>query len=424
MKKFIALFSVFIFVSSISAMGGDEGSMSALGLENRFGEYQKTKTKPELLIWASQNGLTRGVKQLIHEGVDLNTPDTQYNNTPLIWASLQGYIDIANVLVEAKADLDAQNDLGETALISAVKRGHLDIVNVLIKAKADLNAQNDLGETALIKARKMSKGDIAEVLTEAGANVGVQDVEGYTASSWCDALSDSSTEDSSSESDEVSETGVVDNVGWTPLMRAARDGDIEEVQRLLDISKIYIDYQDDTGLTALMLAASAGHKDVVQALLDAGADFDLESIGRSKALSLALGYGHKEAAQLLMGAKIKANKEKTSAEIETLLSKGGDVNFLGSRGFTALMKAAIMGNVDLVQRLLAASANPNIQTSDGRTALSFAKEHEQPEVENILNPLTDGYWLRKLNENRAAATAATLLAAAGSAYAWRRWMRR
>ena len=51
--------------------------------------------------------------------------------TPLQTAACHGYKDIAEILIAAKADLNAKNDKGETALKLAKSEGHKNIAKLL-----------------------------------------------------------------------------------------------------------------------------------------------------------------------------------------------------------------------------------------------------------------------------------------------------
>ena len=55
--------------------------------------------------------------------------------------------------------------------------------------------------------------------------------------------------------------------GTTPLIAAALEGNIEVVNRLLQNSKIDVNLQEKNGRSALMLAAAFGHFEVVESLL-------------------------------------------------------------------------------------------------------------------------------------------------------------
>ncbi|MFE5474839.1 ankyrin repeat domain-containing protein [Nocardia sp. NPDC056541] len=64
----------------------------------------------------------------------------------------------------------------------------------------------------------------------------------------------------------------LDEWGRTPLHYAARDGDLEAINRLLDAEDV--NAADHHGWTPLHFAAQDGHPAAIERLLDAGADID------------------------------------------------------------------------------------------------------------------------------------------------------
>ncbi|MCO5568201.1 hypothetical protein L7F22_021897 [Adiantum nelumboides] len=68
-----------------------------------------------------------------------------------------------------------------------------------------------------------------------------------------------------------------DDRGWTPLLVAARKGDLDEVRRLLDdgsdANEMSLGHKN-SGVTALHLAAAGGHIDVMDELLERGCNID------------------------------------------------------------------------------------------------------------------------------------------------------
>ena len=54
----------------------------------------------------------------------------------------------------------------------AVRGGYLEMVNLLLKARADVNKANENGDTALDFALRTQNSDIAAVLRKAGGRSG------------------------------------------------------------------------------------------------------------------------------------------------------------------------------------------------------------------------------------------------------------
>jgi HAD superfamily hydrolase (TIGR01549 family) len=69
----------------------------------------------------------------------LNRPDKS-KNTPLIWASDRGHVDVVDWLIKyASVHADHRGYMGATAACRAARHGHNEILNILIAAGADLD---------------------------------------------------------------------------------------------------------------------------------------------------------------------------------------------------------------------------------------------------------------------------------------------
>jgi hypothetical protein len=108
------------------------------------------------------------LEKLRHTGIELRL--VERDETPLIWAVSEGYHDIAITLIEAGADLNAQNSDGNTALLRAACQGRAELASVLIKVGAGLDIQNHDGYSALILAQRRGHREIVESLLHAGSN--------------------------------------------------------------------------------------------------------------------------------------------------------------------------------------------------------------------------------------------------------------
>lgn len=88
------------------------------------------------------------VKQHIDAGSDLNQKDPMSGSTALITAATFGKQEIAKVLIDAGANLEATNSDGSTALHSAAFFCEVEIVQMLIDADVDKTLRNNFGATA------------------------------------------------------------------------------------------------------------------------------------------------------------------------------------------------------------------------------------------------------------------------------------
>jgi uncharacterized protein len=161
------------------------------------------------------------------------------------------------------------------------------------------------------------------------------------------------------------------------LMRAARDGERENVQALLQ-QGVDINVKDASGWTALIYAAAKGDAAIVKALLDRSADINAKDTAGYTALQAAAQYGNTAAAKLL-------------------LEKGADINAKTNSGMTALMMAIGSGDSGLIKYLISKGADVNAAAEDGTTALTSAMRMKHMSIADLL---------RKSGGIESAATAA------------------
>jgi ankyrin repeat protein len=146
------------------------------------------------------------------------------------------------------------------------------------------------------------------------------------------------------------------------LVRAARDGDIAWVKRLLEKGA-------DVGRAhrAIPLASQNGHLEIVRLLLDHVSDINhhLSNWPARHALAGAAWAGQ-------------------TAIVELLIEKGAQVDATYGSGLTALMEASARGRLEMVRLLLSKGANVNAQTAYGATPLKKAAEYGNAEVVRLL----------------------------------------
>jgi len=140
-----------------------------------------------------------------------------------------------------------------------------------------------------------------------------------------------------------------------PLILAAELGDLPRIDHLLGREQsALVDVRDSCAWTPLMKAAQNGHLQSVQRLLDAGAQTGLGDKGGYTALMLAASNNH-------------------AAVVELLLEYGADPNRREqTRGWSALIWAAKRGHLDSFDTLLKAGAEHRFLDKQGKSALDWA----------------------------------------------------
>jgi ankyrin repeat protein len=76
----------------------------------------------------------------------------------------KGYEEMARILIEAGADVNARNGMGGTCLIFAVTFNREGIAKLLIDRGADTNAVDSQGQTALYHARTQGLQNMVSLL--------------------------------------------------------------------------------------------------------------------------------------------------------------------------------------------------------------------------------------------------------------------
>ena len=296
-------------------------------------------------------------------------------------------------LLNAGADPDAAQTSGLTPLMTAVETGNVEVVRLLLARGADVNAATvATNNTALMWAVAGRHTDIVHRLIEHGADLDVSTAKGFTL-----------------------------------LMIAARNGDIEMARTLL-AAGVDINAAGADGAHVLPYAIVIGQAEFARFLLEAGADPNARVSGVT-ALHAATGHMMFWLAEWSQkhGAASRGRGLAESERIplvEALLARGADPNaritssavfeeYLGypRRGAfdTYTSGAGCQGgeeSVPVMRLLLAAGADPTLTTDDGTTPLMVAAG---------LGRYTNDKNLRRGTRSPSSEEAVTLLLDAGAA---------
>ena len=140
------------------------------------------------------------------------------------------------------------------------------------------------------------------------------------------------------------------------LLKAAFNGEVENVKALLD-KGVDVNFQNKGyGASALHAASETKRKKIVTMLLNRGADVNLQSKEGHTALLAASYNGHEDIVKILLLAGAEVN-HKNQAD-ETALSLAREQKFTGAKWFDGAIKLLLqVGAKDIVKRC----PNPNVK---------------------------------------------------------------
>ena len=270
--------------------------------------------------------------------------------TPLLFASRQGCVECARILVEAGADVDATDPDGISPLLSAMINGHYDVAGLLVEKRANPNIADASGRTPLYSAvdfhtmpasnrpaprvvdNKLTSLDLVKTLLAHGANpnAGLKKQQPYR-----------------TKLDRGDDTML--GAGTTPFLRAAKAADVAVMRMLLE-----------HGANPKLATGSDTVNDVSAA--------NRRVAGGINPLMAAAGVGTKEE------DTVGRSKTETDAieAIKLCLLAGIDINAADGQGRTALHGAAFMGFDQVVRFLADEGAKLDVKDGRGFTPLDTA----------------------------------------------------
>jgi ankyrin repeat protein len=131
------------------------------------------------------------VSRLLNENPEAASSRHPNGYPVLHFAVDMNYQRIVAALLKAGCDVDIRNEcdgtgyLGQTALHSAAFWGHYDIAKVLIESGADVNALTDRRNTPLHEAAQCGSTRVLRLLLENGAIPDAVGKDGETPLDWC-----------------------------------------------------------------------------------------------------------------------------------------------------------------------------------------------------------------------------------------------
>lgn len=126
------------------------------------------------VAWAvmeEHSGTLESIKALLARGANVDTPCVGV--PALHTTALYGKLAFVKVLLDAGANPNSRDKSQYTALVCAATRKHLEVVKMLLERGSDVNAVNDIGESALDRAYEGTVNlQIIKVIEAAGGKRG------------------------------------------------------------------------------------------------------------------------------------------------------------------------------------------------------------------------------------------------------------
>ncbi len=342
----------FLLVAALSAL-----SLAPAATAAPAGDPEKARKKlekddqkftPDGFFRAIDHGDKKSVALYLEAGMDPNTKGN-WDTSALAKAAESNQAEVAQLLVNSGADLNARNRDDRSPVYMAVNSGSIDrgakVLDVLIKAGADLKTPYKHGQTLLHLAVSSDNGAALTKLLAAGLDPNSKDEDVAALFSQAASL-------------------------WSKVI----------LPLLLNAAVVDLNVRDGDDETPLMNAAHTGELDAAKALLAAGAD--AKAVTKDGASALHFTCALPNASRKSM----KIPDERFVGIADLLLAAGVPVDAKRKGdGATPLLMAAEDGFAPMVTALLGRGASPNSKTApDQMTPLLFAARDGNAEMVKLL----------------------------------------
>ena len=294
------------------------------------------------------DGTTSSNSSPVSSGID--PAESLSPSTDDIWeAASSGDLTVVKQYIASGRDINARKENGTTPLNAACVYGRSEVAKNLLDAGADADIKNNEGTSALFNAAFFSHPEIVESILNKGADVNTTDRNGTPLPAIMEAPWEAEL-----EGIHKFVYGLVGVPFEAEQVRSTRP----QIARMLSE---YANRTSGTGQTTrppaptdeIYTAVLADNISAVKAYIAAGADLNsVEPGGGATALNVAAVLGNAEAANLLIAAG--ANLEKTNNE-----------------GATPLFNAAFFCHPQIVTSLLNEGANINVTDRNGIPILAI-----------------------------------------------------
>jgi hypothetical protein len=276
--------------------GANTAASFRVALEQHWG---RTGTRPA-------GGPLRGTRAMTPPAQEPGHPVRQDPDQSLLEAVDSGNLEDAREAIQRGANVDLRDDRGRTPLMIAAKGGRLDMARLLVEKGADVNAQSTgkAGSTVLCFATESDNPELLAFLAGHGADVNAKS-RNLATPLYLAVVNErrQATRYLLSHGARVNEPGPANEAGnrFTPFMGAVLNGDMETTRLLIE-GGANLEETTLLGDTALMLLAKLPHPDILKVLIARGANVNAKGPHGHTAVIYAAYNGQIENLKLLLAA--------------------------------------------------------------------------------------------------------------------------
>ncbi|XP_026800459.2 CARD- and ANK-domain containing inflammasome adapter protein [Pangasianodon hypophthalmus] len=317
-------------------------------------ELKKSSAEPKESSNAIPKAVSTGDVPLLQElirGININDRNVS-SGTLLHLAAEHGQVPVINFLLCQGAKLDLRDGLGRTALHKASEMGHTAAVVALVRAGADIYATDQASKTPQHLAAQNGHENAVRMLV-------------------------------------VEERRSFKN--QTTFLHMAAVDDDSVLAEILLRNGASVDTRDGQRKTALFHAISRGNEKTAAVLLQAGAQVDsgiIEAafeLNRKPVLSLLLrniktAMSRNEVKSILF----KAVQRNLDGIVAALIDSGADVNARNDLGYTPLLLAIELSNLEVFKVLISNKAQLDKRLPNQMSALHLAIQSGSMPITELL----------------------------------------
>jgi ankyrin repeat protein len=255
--------------------------------------------------------------------------------TALSFAAREGRLEAARLLLDAGADVKANEANGISPLMMAITNRHTPVAMLLLARGADPNAADWWGRTPLWSAVDMRNLDLDSRTLENGVDRGP----------------------------------VLELIDALIAKGADVNARVKEFppQRRFMMPLGSLAWVDFTGQTPFIRAALSADVPLMKLLLTKGADPNIATFNGTTALMAAAGVNW------VIGQTYSESPALYLEAVKLCLELGGDVNAVNAMGLGAVHGAANRGSDDIIELLARNGARLDVKDKEGRTPMTWAE---------------------------------------------------